>query len=494
MALAVVIGFVERGSAQEAPSVEAAPSSASELPLDRLADAPPSRSLSRDEAMALAAERNYSVLIQGLQRQIVQESALASRATFVPSLRLDASYRDRADGAALPPLRETRMGGEVAWRTPIGTALSVGLTANQRASSALNPFNSALLLSVSQSLLRGGWEAGAFTPALEADLAVELQRELFREALNSLLVDVEAAYWELAFAQADVQGRLRSLGRAQRQFDDTRENIARGLLADADIFIVEENLVIFEQQLLGAREALALARSRLALLLQMNPREVVLEASDPLEEVEAPLPGQDEALGVALQESPTLGASRRRVRLANVRLAFEENLLLPTLDLDASLALNGAGEEFGDPWGAVGAADEPDLRVGIVFEMPLSFGPRRARVEREALQVRSRLLSLKDDETRLRYQVQDLLINLEAQQRRLVLTSRRVSLARSKLEAQMEKYRNGISTLDEVVRFQRDLDTALIVERRVRVNLLVGLSRLKSAQGVLHRAHGIEVE
>ncbi len=347
-------------------------------------------------------------------------------------------------------------------------------------------------MTAAQSLLRGGWRAGAWAPALEADLGAEIQRQRFRDGLNALLVDVEEAYWELAFAQADLEGRRRSLKRAEAQFDDTRQNIARGLLAEADVHIVEENVVIFQEQVVRSTEALTLARARLLRLLQREPGEALL-AVDDLDGAALSLPGADEAAAAALAQNPALEASRLSAEQAQVRLLFDENQALPLLDLDASLILNGAGEGLADALASAASAEGPEVRVGLRFEVPLLDGATDAGLARSRIERRRALIALKDDEARLRFEVQELLVRLEAQAERVALGQRRVELASLKLEAQVDRYKSGISTLDEVVRFQRDLDGALIAARRVRVEWLVTRSRLARAQGTLHRDHGVEV-
>ena len=451
------------------------------------------RLMSLTEAMQLASEQSYTVLLAGLDRDIAAERAGQTRGAHIPVLSLDAEVRHRGGAEGQPDTETLGLGATLRWGTPWGTALTTGALANETLAGALAPHGASLFFTLAQSLLRGGWEAGAYTPVLEADLDREIQRAEFRRGLNGLLVDVEEAYWELAFAQDDLAGQIRSLERARDQFNDTRENIKRGLLAEADVHIVEENVVIFEEQVVRARETLTLARSRVARLLQMEPGAAI-EATDSLTQDALAVPELEEAVGVGLEGNPGLEASRARLRRAKVRLAFDLNQARPVLDLEASLTLNGAGEAFADPWSDIAALSQPDLRVGVVFEVPIGDDANEARVARGRLEKRRALLSLKDQEAQLRFRIRDLLTNLDTQASRLALAQRRVKLARLKLDAQMERYKSGISTLDEVVRFQRDLDGSLIAERRVRVQLLTSRSRLREAQGTLHRAFGVEVK
>ena len=108
--------------------------------------------------------------------------------------------------------------------------------------------DASLEISLKQPLLKNGWRTGAATPLKKAQLDVEQQKESFRLRINQLIVDIESAYWRLALAQADLIIKRRSQEIAQQQFEDTRENIRRGILAPSEIFVVEENLVRFQQQ------------------------------------------------------------------------------------------------------------------------------------------------------------------------------------------------------------------------------------------------------
>mgnify|MGYP001943518813 CR=1 FL=1 len=451
------------------------------------------RPMTRAQALQMAAERNYGVMVERLATKAADENTALARLTYIPTLNINASYFDNAAQNARPAQSGADLTGLVNWNTPWGMALTAGLTSNGRFAGALNPASTALFMAASQSLLRGGFEAGAFTPALEADVQADVQRQRLRQTLNDLLVQVEAAYWELAFAQTNVEGRLRSLERARAQYEDTRENIDRGLLAEADIFIVEENVVLFEDQWVRAKESLKLARSRLAQLLQLGPG-VWPQATDSLEQALETPPSLMEASRVALQNNPAVRVQHLLARLANIRLSFNENQALPSLDLEASLRLNGQGEGFGEAYGESFAADQPDWRVGVVFEVPLWWSGNAARVARSELDVEQRLVDVKDIEQQVQFDIQERLINFDTLTRRLELAQKRLKLAQGKLDAQMERYRNGISTLDEVVRFQRDLDSALIAEQRVRVELLRARSLLLQAQGTLHDVYGVGVE
>lgn len=462
----------------------AAPASAAEPP-----------ALTRAEALRQGASRNLGLLSRRLEVRRLALAAKAAWGPYVPALQLDAGYaRPEADAFG----REHVLGysAGVAWETPLGTSVAAKVGMNQGlggpspASGSLH--EGSLGLSVVQPLLKDAWLGGAALPLREADLTERLQRELFRDELNLLLADLDAAYWDLAVAQADLSIKTRSRDRAKEQYEDTRENIRRGILADTEIYVVEENVVFFEQELLRAEEALRLARRRLADLM-LEPKDAVLSVADALTGSAPALPERAAAVDEALRQSPRLSAQALRRALAGERQAFAANQSLPSLALTASLALRGDDPEYGEAWGKLVSSPGVDARVGLAFALPLDRSPLLAAAEAGRVEAERQDVELRAQEQRTRTEVENGLADLSANLRLLALASKSVELAELKLTAQVEKYKSGISTLADVVRFQRDLDNALIGLQRTARAVRVAHARLLASQGVLARTLGVEV-
>lgn len=441
-----------------------------------------------------AAQNNHALLTDRAGLDAREASARASRRPFAPELELTADYVSDLPGFA-EAKRTDRVdyGGGVRWRTPYGSVAEVTASATEQLTGAASGHDATLMFALSQSLLDGGWRAGAYTQPALADVDAELERQRYVARLNDLLVEVETAYWELAFTEADLEIKARSRDRAQEQYDATAENIRRGLLADADIYVVEENLVFFESQLVRSEQSRLSARRRLARLMA-GPVDADVRAEEPLAITDRlPVPEAESAVAMALERNPTLVSQTLRVRRANLSLAFEDNRALPQLDLRGSLALNGLAGAADPVWTQVVAGDRVDARAGVVFSVPLSWDADRAGVDRATADKRAALESLADTEAEVRFSVADLLTALDAGHARLALARRLVRLAEAKLDAEVDKYENGISTLNDVVRFQRDLDSTLIGARRIEVDLRVTRARLSATMGTLYREYGLEV-
>lgn len=454
-----------------------------------LAEAMPLRAVGQE-----AAQKNHGLLADRASLEARSASARASRRGFAPELEVTADYVSDLPGFAEASRTDrVQYGGGVRWQTPYGMVAAVTATATEQLAGTASGHDATLLFALSQSLLDGGWRAGAYSGPALADVDAEIERQRYVASLNQLLVDVESAYWELAFAEADHAIKTRSRDRAQTQFEATRENIRRGILAEADIYVVEENLVFFQSQLARAEQSRTAARRRLAQLLAGNP-DTALAPGDALAIPDRlQLPAADDAIATALERNPDLVTETLRVRRANISLAFEENRALPQLDVSGSLALNGLAGVDDPPWAQVAAADRVDARAGVVFSVPLNWDADRAGEERAAADKRAALERLAGAELRVRFEVADLLTALDTGHERLELARRLVKLAEAKLDAEVEKYENGISTLNDVVRFQRDLDSSLIGARRIEVTIRVTRARLSAAMGTLYREYGLEV-
>lgn len=454
--------------------------------------------LTRIEAVRRGVEKNLGLLTQRLDLRRTQLVARAAWQGYSPALVLDAAYRNAAaDAFGREQVLAYSAGLTV--KTPIGTLLGARLQFGQGLG-GVDPSSGATgqatdgeaSLSLTQPLLKGGWLAGASLPLREADLLQQIQRELFRDELNALIASVEAAYWDLAVAQADLDIKTRSRDRARQQYEDTAENIRRGILAPGEIYVVEENVVFFEQELVRADQTLRQARRRLAELLVL-PAEDLLVASDELTGSDLAVPSRGPAIEEGLRESPKVAAQALRCELGRARLSTAANQALPSLDLSASLSLDGSDEAYAEAWRRVFGEPRVEGRVGLVFGVPLDRAAVKAGLDTAGLDAQRGQTQLEAARLDVRFEVDDDLAELQSSVQLLALAQKSVELAELKLQAETDKYKLGLSTLADLVRFQRDLDNALIGLQRLHRAVRTSRSRLLQSQGTLHRAVGVDV-
>jgi len=471
------------------------------------ADAPPApgeRLVGLRECVQAAATRHPALRRARLARDQAALDVERARAGFYPVLSFQLGYGDtRWPGEAGEPPEQSQgllsYDAGVLVDTPLGTQLRAALTNRRLGTSdpgaALDPEHRAgLELGLTQPLLRGLGLGPNLSGWNQARLQLRAAAAELRGALNALALEAEQAYWTLSLAQQEVEIAARSLARARQQLEDTQENIRRGLLPDADLYVVEESQVRFQTRLLQAQNRLAAARSRLGEVMRLEPEAARgLRASEAPEPGAVRLPSEYELLAAGFQDCPALLVARARAEAAGVALAYAEDRRLPRLDLEASFRLNGLTGSLGATWEELWGFGRTDAFLGLSLEVPLFDALDGSGVERADLEVARALLGMQEAEQRLRFEVHDLRrdIGHRLEVQRL---ARRVSeLARLKLEAQQDKYAAGISALKDVVQFLRELDQAELEEAEALVELAASAAALRAVVGDLHLAHGIEV-
>jgi len=453
------------------------------------------QSLSHDAALRLAAERNASLMVAGLERARVAAVAETARRPYVPQLAFETAARENTYSAAEVPLFSVPAGvaqraveavGTLSYASPYGQTVAVAATVT----AGLNQASGRLLtVDVSQALLRGGFHGGG-ADLRQADLDVRIAREVYRAQLNQLLRQTDHAYWDLVYAHEDVEIKRRSCARARAQFEETRENIRRGLLAPGEIYVVEENVVNFDDLRSRAEENVAAAESALRRFLNLPPGAAI-EASTAGEAGTVPGAPEADSLGVAAAKSPAVVAARLAVERADVGVGGEVHQALPQLDVFGRFGVASASGETYDL--LLGIPGDRQLRAGLRGSLPFSWGPDTARVRRAHLELSQRRSELADAENAVATAVHDAAIRVRAREQRLDLASRLVDLGQKKLDNERDKYKSGLSTLADVVRFQHDLDSALSNASRARVDVLAARTDLLAARGDLPESVQVSV-
>jgi len=450
--------------------------------------------LTLKETVRLGVERNLDLLGERLARKRSRYLSAAAYRFVSPTLSLGANLDSSTADDRLPPRDvgvDYRAG--VRWTAPMGTVLSAEADFDRFVSGDPRSDHSGYLtFSLRQPLLKDGWASGSGYSLELAELGRKIQDELFIGELNRLLVELHRAYWELALAEADMRIKSRSKELAKQRFEDTRENIRRGILAEIEIYVVEENLVFFTQQELSARETLQQSRRKLAELLLLDPRSP-LETEDRLEGPVPGLPEVEGAVALALERNPALRAQRLRWGLAKVQRKHELNQRLPSLDLAASYKANGTAGGSDALLSEIRDGKRPGATVGLNFSIPLWLNPDRAKALSAELEQERVRVELAKQRQSVGIRVRNLLTTLETTVERLALAKRRVELGEKKLDAEGEKYKAGNSTLADVVRFQRELDQSLIGVQQEQFKLLDSRNQLLQAQGRFYESNGVTI-
>ena len=252
----------------------------------------------------------------------------------------------------------------------------------------LNPTqqgNARLTLSFEQPLMRGAGKYYNTSLIMLAQIDTQVARDQTTRELQSYLLDVHRAYWELYLQRAVLLQMKRSSERAQKILTSLEQRQDFDSLR-SQIVIAQAAVATRRSELVRAAAAVGNAQARIAALVN-SPLFV---SGEDLELLPAATPKTDyvpikleDAMVTALNHRPEVDEALNLLEAARVRLEVSKNELLPVLSLVLETYVAGleGRSDIGQALGNQFSTGEPSYTAGLLFEMP--FGNRAARARHQ---------------------------------------------------------------------------------------------------------------
>lgn len=445
--------------------------------------------LSLAEALRLAANHNKAIQAAQQQAEANRHRVVTARGAFDPRAYGETRWTDEDSTTA--DSAEGRLAAGVEKRFATGTEVGVSSSwlytdDHRSASGATNPLHDAAgAVTVSQDLLRNFGPAVNTTGIRVAENTWQAAREGVRDALIWNLYQVEQAYWQIHYAEADLRVRHEQLARAQRLVEVAEAQVRVGEAAPIEITRARSSAASQEVSILNAENDLALLRNRLLRLLgiiQDGNLAQPFALADAPPPVAAP-PALDQSLAIARERRPDCRQAALLLASAEAETDYAKNQLLPSLRLFAGVGVAGQDGGFGGAAADAGRGDETVWQVGLRAEFPLGnqvakgrHGTARALRLRAAIQQRDIL------EQALR-EVADASDTLAVSVRKTETARHSRELAEELLVAEEKSFKLGRSTSLDVLNAQQALAQAEREEVRARVAYATALGNLHAVRG-----------
>jgi outer membrane protein len=472
--------------------------------------------LTSDEAVARALERNVGLAAQRLTPRTFDYQIAATWASYRPALTSTFS----ANSATVLPSTTIEGGDKVNndtsnWIAGLqqnlrwgGASYTVNWSNNRvftdRNNSTFNPsFGSTFRAQYTQPLLQNfkfdNTRTNLLTQTIQRDIAdVDLQA-----TIASTVAQVRNAYWELAYAQANLEAQRASFDLATRLVNDNRSRVEIGTMAPIDVVQAQAEQATRRQSVVNAEATLQ--NNELAL-----KRLIVGGTDDPLwiatlNATDRPAPTEESidleaALRNALGNRTDLVTARKNIESANVQLRSLNNLTLPALNLVTSYQLDGRGgtaierdrttnaiinQVQGGYWDAlsnIGGWDAPTWTVQLNFTYPLGTSQAEANKARQQLIIQQSQTSIKATELQVATEVTGAAITIRNSLEAIKAATAARELSEQRYTAAQSKLDVGMATNFEVVQAQRDLADARNRELRELLNYRRAIVDLQRVQ------------
>lgn len=459
--------------------------------------------LSLEECLGMALSNNLGLERAVIESEIAQFDAMSSWGAFDWVFDVRGSYTDSESeantalaGADVVEQQDARV--DVDLTKPFTWGGTFGFHFDTQRSQTNNSFFNApeliqdnLRISYTQPLFRGRGIAAQTSAQREAEIVEQQRREDRRSARQTLLHDVEVAYWELVAALQQLEVAESALSLGEEQVGRERSRVRAGDGTEVDVLQARTEVATRTEALLQAKNDVAQREDDLKQLLfadsaperwerGIEPRSTLPDASRAPE-----LPGWQSAYDVALSRRSDVRNARMDVDTSRVRLTRARNDRLHGLDLELVASSNGVDENYP---GALSDALEfrfPTYTVALSYNVPLqnrtaSYAERSARERLRGSQV-----ALEETEITALADVRRALREVKYRAQAVFAAEQSLELARSQLEAEQKRFEADLTTTFEVLQFQQTLIEALSTRSRAGVEYAKALVGLQRAQGVV---------
>jgi outer membrane protein len=389
--------------------------------------------------------------------------------------------------------------GTLAWNN---TRSSSGSTFN-----FFNPdVSSALVVTVQQQLLNGFGRYVNRRNIMISKNNRKLADYVFEAQAITTVTSTIDAYWELAYARANVEVQQQAVAVSQRLYGDNKKQLEIGTMAPLDVTRSEAQLATDQQNLIIAQTTKlqdeqilknAISKDPLAANL-INVEIIPTDKPSPPETTETAT--FEESIKEAFQKRPELLEQQINITNAGIDARATGIALRPTATLFAQYTSQGLAGVSSVP-GTGGAPPTvtqqgfttaqsqvfqnkfPDYLVGVQVQIPIRNRANQAVNQHAILQLRQIEAQMQQLKNAAVVDVRNTYIALEQGRVQVATASEARKLQQQTFDAEQKKYQLGASTVYNVILTQRDLVTAQGAELRALANLLEAKAAYERAVG-----------
>jgi outer membrane protein TolC len=320
----------------------------------------------------------------------------------------------------------------------------------------------------------------------------------FERRVSNLCFAVEEAYWRLDEAFWIKYSREIALRQALESWNIANAKYKAGSSTLLDLKTVETQYRNFQNQYVQALGGVLEAERRLRYMVGLPPEdgERLIPADTPNE---APFrPDYTAAVTEALNERPDLKQARLEIQRSHFEILRTENNLLPDVRAFANYDFQGLGGKLdGD---GPNNAFTPILNnqyqnwsVGVLATMQLGFRNEHSEVQRAKFQLMQRSLSLQENETRITYEITQIIRQLIENHRAIEIIRGQREAASEVVKLRYQAYKAGKETINFLLEAQRDLADALRQEHSAITNYNIALANFEAIKGTIMNHNNVKI-
>lgn len=461
--------------------------------------------LTVESCRSSALERNLALRVQLFDPRIAREAVAEANAAFEPYLFGTLGFVE----SETPVLQEAidspeseMYSADAGLRIPLRTGGEITVAQPFTRSETNNPYtkyptsySTDLSLAITQPLLRGGGVRTATHGIRLARYGAGTARARTRLEVIRVLAAADRVYWRLYAARQELLVRKQEYDLAIAQRDSAVRKVNLKEAERIEIDRAEEAAAQRLQSIIIADNAVRDRERELKTIL--NRTDVGLDSPTVLIPETEPNPvryelDRERAVAYALAHRMELVELELALASDESSIEYARNGRLPILSVSYTYNINALGTTAHDAYDMMVDNEFADHRVGLYIQIPLGNEAAASRL-RQAVAQRDQRLATK--EQRRQVIAQEVLAaadQLEANWQRVVASRKGTALARRTLDAEKNRFDNGLQTSIEVLNAQaryanaQSTEIAALVEYQIaQVDLAYATGSILGAANVV---------
>ena len=399
-------------------------------------------------------------------------------------------------GADLSLSRRTRSGADLSLVFHSDRLLTNSAVAT------VNPrWLSTLSVEATQPLLRGAGDV-ALADVRRAKNGWTAANHGLAALAEDVLLRVESAYWELAFATEQVTARKKAEEVAANLLELTQARVDAHVGTPLDLAEARAGLESRRGDRIAAEGARGSAEDALrALILPFEGGRPLAVSVTTLDDPRTPTPGtavtgaddEERWVAQALRGRPDLLAKRAEFENLDIDVAVARNELLPQLDLFGRLSTDGLASALSGSWGDTLDGEAQSATLGLRFSVYLGRRTARANLRAAEHARRRDALTIRELENRVVQDVRAALRDEATARARWAAASEEIRSGTETLEGEREREKRGESTPFRVLEKEELRTQAVTREGRSAADARLARARLWKAVGMLAATHAVRL-
>lgn len=478
--------------------------------------------ITMEDVVTQALQNNFRIAIQRQSRYAAALSLRGSYAIYDPTFSFTFNHSSTTSegqfnqfGFQSPNSQSTRdsVANTIGGYAPSGLNYEVGLSFDHRTGTSgggpFDQYGSSLgFTRLSQPLLRDFWIDSRRLTIQVAKLDRNVADLDFEAQVQSIVSQVQKAYFDLVKADEDIKVALSSHELAAQLARDIHRKVEVGEMAPLESKQAESQaqtqLSIYYQSL-HTRNTIENRIKSLITQKYQKQYESRLQPAEKLLALERHPVDLQESWKNGLAKRPDYRAAFFAVEKGRLNARFTKNQLFPTLNATGGYTRSGLdstsistnGSSYADLGGAFNdfrRNSAPSYNVGMVLSTPLTLRKERMDNKRAKLSHEQTILLLEELEQKILVDIDDTVSLIKSSYLRVQTTRAAREFAEEALSAEQKKLEKGVSTPSEVLRRQDDLTRARSEELKALLDYNKALVDLDLNDGTILERNKVQLE